>query len=236
MSNNNLLAAEGASFGSTTASVLETIVAGLASGRYAPGDRVNAAQLAKEMGLSKAPVREALHVLAGEGIIDMPKNRGAFIRRLTDADLLRLWDVFALNFGRELRVAARALARPGTASLRLREAMARIDAALPACEAVAFLQALHGFHFEVAHLAGEDFAMPSQIRRLAEFWIPTIARRVPLERYLAPYVANYRRIGDLLLAGDGRSAESAFHYHARWSQAILRGEDVVQGGAWSDEA
>lgn len=234
MPRRNLLASDHASFGNTTAGVLETIIEGMASGEYAPGDRVNAAQLAKALGLSKAPVREALHVLAGEGIIDMPKNRGAFIRKLSDADLLRLWDVFALNFGRELRVAARAVARAGP-DRPLIEAMARIAAAGQRRGALAFLQALHGFHYEVARLAGDDFAMPSQIRRLAEFWIPTIARRVPLERYLGPYVGNYQRICDALVAGDGRSAESAFHYHARWSQAILRGDPVPESGAWCDE-
>ena len=54
-----------AAFGSTTGQVLQFIIDGLATGRYEPGQRLNAASLCKELGLRKAPVREALHVLAG---------------------------------------------------------------------------------------------------------------------------------------------------------------------------
>ena len=46
--------------------VLQTIIEGLLEGRYQPGERVVARQLAEELGVSIVPVREAIHILAGE--------------------------------------------------------------------------------------------------------------------------------------------------------------------------
>ena len=115
-----------AAFGSTTGQVLQFIIDGLATGRYEPGQRLNAASLCKELGLSKAPVREALHVLAGEGVIDMPKNRGAIIRDLTRQDLLDLWEAFALTIGREIRLAVNGM-QDATARARLLAAMQAVS-------------------------------------------------------------------------------------------------------------
>ena len=95
------------SFGRTTAVVLDHIVLGLSNGRYEPGQKLNAASLCRELGLSKAPVREALHVLAGEGVLDLSTNRGAFICALDRSDLIKLWEAFAVVYGHELRVGRR---------------------------------------------------------------------------------------------------------------------------------
>ena len=51
--------------------VLQTVIEGLLEGRYKPGERVVARQLAEELGVSIVPVREAIHILAGEGVIDL---------------------------------------------------------------------------------------------------------------------------------------------------------------------
>jgi DNA-binding GntR family transcriptional regulator len=221
-------------FSGTTSQVLDYIIDGLASGRYAPGQKLNAATLCKELTLSKAPIREALHVLAGEGVVDMPKNRGAFIRELTKEDLLRLWEVFALTYGREIRAAARVIDKPGAAE-RVRDGLEAIRAEWRKGPSLQFYHALHVFHAAVADVCDNPFLVPSQTRRLGEFWLPYILRAMPLEVYLDTYLANYQRIGDALLTGDGQTAESAFHYHARWSAAILRGARPEPGGPWIDE-
>ncbi|MEO0999186.1 MAG: GntR family transcriptional regulator, partial [Pseudomonadota bacterium] len=56
-------------------------------GRYAPGQRLIAADLAEEFDVSRAPVREALHVLSGEGVIDLVPNRGAMIRKASAKEI-----------------------------------------------------------------------------------------------------------------------------------------------------
>ncbi len=221
-------------YGSTTGEVLDFIVTGLTTGKYRPGQRLNAATLCRELNLSKAPVREALALLAGEGVIDMPKNRGAFIRELTPTNLLQLWEVSSLAFGRELRVAAHFIYKRD-ASAAIRDAMERIRAAQKQGPGLGFFQSLNGFHGAVSEIAQNPFLVSGQLRRLVEFWLPYVLRAVPLDIYIGTYVANYDRISSALLAGDGRTAESAFHYHARWSAAIIKGDRPPADGPWCDE-
>lgn len=221
-------------YGSTTGLVLEFIIDGLGSGKYKPGQRLNAAVLCKELSLSKAPVREALHVLAGEGLVDMPKNRGAFIRELSRQDLLKLWEALPVVFSRELRLAARNVSAPGVRQ-QVVAAMLAIREEAERGPRLQFYTSLHAFHSVATMLAQNPFLISRQQRRLAEFWLPYVFRAVPLDLYLNDYVANYQRVADALCAGDGPSAESAFMYHAAWSAAIIRGEKPVPGGPWSPE-
>lgn len=220
-----------AAFSSTTGQVLQFIIDGLASGRYEPGQRLNAASLCKELGLSKAPVREALHVLAGEGVIDMPKNRGAIIRDLTRRDLLDLWEAFALTIGREICMAVQSM-QNATAREQLLTAMQGIKDERDRGGSINFYRALHGFHDAARQCVDNKFIVNSQMLRLAEFWLPYIQRSVPLDTYIDRYVANYQRICDAMIAGDAPTAESAFHYHGRWSAAIIRGEFPNPKAPW----
>jgi DNA-binding GntR family transcriptional regulator len=68
---------------------------GLASRRdpVAEGARVPERQLCELFGISRTPLREALKVLAAEGLIDLLPNRGARVRRLSRRDLDELFDM-----------------------------------------------------------------------------------------------------------------------------------------------
>lgn len=214
---------------STTERVLQYLVDGLAQGRYEPGQAVNAARICEELGLSKAPVREAIHVLAGEGVIILHRNRGAIIRDLSPEELRQLWQLFALNIGREIRLVAGQPLTPGDMAA-IASAMRNISDAgsATAPDALEFLRAFHALHNVFASLCPNSFIVPGQIRRLAEFWLPYIIRHVPVQRHLSTYVQNYRRLTDAVLAGDGPGAEAAFHYHAEWSSRLLAAPEATE--------
>jgi hypothetical protein len=53
--------------------------------------RLAAAEIAAELGLSATPVREALSRLAGEGLLDDRRGEGFFVRRLSRADIAALY-------------------------------------------------------------------------------------------------------------------------------------------------
>lgn len=67
--------------------VAHTLKQMLLEGRLASGDRVNEAVLATELGLSRAPVREALHMLVAEGLVVNRPQRGKFITSLTPQEI-----------------------------------------------------------------------------------------------------------------------------------------------------
>lgn len=62
-------------------------------GNIEEGARVPERQLCEMFGISRTPLREALKVLAAEGLIDLLPNRGAWVRRLSRRDLEELFEV-----------------------------------------------------------------------------------------------------------------------------------------------
>ena len=69
--------------------LLEEILAG----RYAPDARIVETQVARELGTSQAPVREALRGLAALGVVEITPFRGARVRRPTRHELLEAYAV-----------------------------------------------------------------------------------------------------------------------------------------------
>jgi DNA-binding GntR family transcriptional regulator len=65
----------------------------LVEGNIAEGARVPERQLCEMFGISRTPLREALKVLASEGLIDLLPNRGARVRKLSRSDLEELFEV-----------------------------------------------------------------------------------------------------------------------------------------------
>jgi DNA-binding GntR family transcriptional regulator len=96
------------------------------TGSLPPGARLRAEPLAERLQTSRTPVREALILLAREGLVDIEPRRGAVVRQFDAADLADLYDVRALI---EPHAARRAATRIGTADVaRLAEICDRADA------------------------------------------------------------------------------------------------------------
>ena len=67
----------------------------IVEGHLAPGSRVPERELCERFGISRTPLREALKVLAAEGLIDLLPNRGARVRQFTEADIRNLFEVIS---------------------------------------------------------------------------------------------------------------------------------------------
>jgi DNA-binding GntR family transcriptional regulator len=62
-------------------------------GQLVPAARIHESELCKALGVSRTPLREALKVLASEGLIDLVPGRGAVVKRLTQKDVRDMLDV-----------------------------------------------------------------------------------------------------------------------------------------------
>ncbi len=67
--------------------LLERLRAMIIDGDLAPGDKVPEKELCERFGVSRTPLREALKVLANDGLVKLTPNRGAMIADLTLEDL-----------------------------------------------------------------------------------------------------------------------------------------------------
>src|SRR4051794_15263108 len=96
------------------------------AGSLPPGARLRAEPLAEQLQTSRTPVREALILLAREGLVDIEPRRGAVVRPFDAADLADLYDVRALIEPYAARRAATRIAPPDVA--RLNDLCDRADA------------------------------------------------------------------------------------------------------------
>ena len=89
-----------------SAAATELIRQAIVDGRLPPGQRLKEEELARELGISRTPVREALLILQTEGLVDAAPNRGAVVRSHDADDLEDLYQLRALLEGYAARRAA----------------------------------------------------------------------------------------------------------------------------------
>src|SRR5215470_2367496 len=99
-------------------SVYEALVELVVGGALRPGQHLVESELARQLGVSRQPVREALHRLEAEGWIDLRPSQGAFVHVPTDQEVDQLLDVRELLEGATARLAARAATPEAVETLR----------------------------------------------------------------------------------------------------------------------
>lgn len=76
-------------------------------GRIGPGERLREETIARDLGISRTPVREALLLLQGEGLVESSPNRGAAVRAFGAEEIEEMYQLRALLEGHAARQAAR---------------------------------------------------------------------------------------------------------------------------------
>lgn len=61
-----------------------------------PGSWIDELKIAEQMGISRTPLREAIKVLAAEGLVTMKVRRGAYVTEMSDKDLRDVYHLLAL--------------------------------------------------------------------------------------------------------------------------------------------
>ncbi len=76
------------------------------SKELAPGSWLDEQNLAKQFGISRTPMREAIKVLASEGLITIKMRRGAYVTEIARKDLEQIFTILSLLEGEAAREAA----------------------------------------------------------------------------------------------------------------------------------
>ncbi|HVW70528.1 MAG TPA: FCD domain-containing protein [Steroidobacteraceae bacterium] len=205
--------------------VLDFILAEMDAGRLQPGSRVNAARISATLSLSIAPVREALSILAGRGVLDLLPDRGAVMRPISAREVAQLWEVIAAIAGLGLSLAAAAVARGADAS-ELVAKYQEIAREPLAVSPVKFLLRLNEWHWAAHRLGGNDFVDAALLRLSLPYWDRYLAELIDVHANIDGYLTNYRRMHEAVMAGDAESAAAVIRYHANWSVRLI--QDRVQ--------
>jgi DNA-binding GntR family transcriptional regulator len=78
----------------------------LIEGRIAPGAKLKERELCEQLRVSRTPLREAIKLLAAEGLADLVPNRGAIAVKLSETDVMHTFEVLAGIEGQSGELAA----------------------------------------------------------------------------------------------------------------------------------
>ena len=146
--------------------VKERLLDGILSGRYPPDARIVETQVARELGTSQAPVREALRGLEAMGVVEITPFRGARVRRATSRELLEAYVVRSALEGLGARLAVPAM---GDAEIEeLAGHAADMEAAARTGDADRLAEADARFHGRIVELA-DNAALAKLWRSLEPF-------------------------------------------------------------------
>ncbi|MBL6946751.1 MAG: GntR family transcriptional regulator [Rhodospirillales bacterium] len=73
--------------------VIERLRDMIVEGELTPGQRIAEGKLCEEFGISRTPMREALKVLASEGLVELRPNRGTRVAKITPEEIGELFEV-----------------------------------------------------------------------------------------------------------------------------------------------
>ena len=133
-------------------SVYDALIDLIVGGELPPGQHMVETDLARQLGVSRQPIREALHRMEAEGWVDLRPSQGAFVHVPTDSEVDELLDVRALLEAETARLAAASGANPARPAqlARLREICRQGQAAAEADDFAAAVAANNAFHAEIA--------------------------------------------------------------------------------------
>jgi len=189
--------------------VRERLLERILSGHYPPDARIIETQVARELGTSQAPVREALRGLEALGVVEITPFRGARVRLPTRRELLEAYAVRSALEGLAARLAVPRLTAADLA--RLTETADAMQAGARAADAHGVAEADARFHGMIVALA--DNATLLKVWRSLEPFLRTYITFVVPGADPQWSADLHAPILDALLARDADSVVAALEQH-----------------------
>jgi DNA-binding GntR family transcriptional regulator len=196
----------------------EQIRLAIEQGRIAPGSKISEPELARSLGISRGPLREAIGRLESCGLVVRRANVGARVVRLSSAQLLEIYQVREALEGMAARLAAQQMSDAEVAELRA--LLDRHAAQIAREEGHAYFQQEGDLDFHYRIVQG------SRNGRLIELLCNDLYHLVRLYRYQfgmqsrrAPRAfTEHQHIVEAIARHDGELAELLMRHHIRASR------------------
>lgn len=208
--------------------VAEELRARIYAHELAPGAWIDEQSLADEFGISRTPMREALKVLASEGLVVLKPRRGCYVAELSERDLDEIFPVLALLEGRVAEEATRHLAGleagvgrlAGAEFARLEKIHADLERHAAANDADKFFEANQAFHNALQELAGNRW-LSQLIDDTRKFLKLTRRDSLRLEGRIHQSLEEHRAILAAMKKREPAGAALAMHNHILSGRAAL---------------
>jgi DNA-binding GntR family transcriptional regulator len=197
------------------------------NGHFPEGSFLEEKAVVEETGVSRTPVREALHRLAAERFVELLPRRGAQVRRTTAAELFETYEMRIVLEGHAFRaLCEKTLPIPDMAAhLDAMEDPARIAAIMAGNRAVIAEHVLmdYEFHFSFVRATGNSVLIDlySTLRsRYQRIGVNAVALRPSRMTVILP---QHRAIYEALRRHDFEAAIGVLHEHLRPDAAVVSG-------------
>lgn len=179
------------------------------SGRLPSGTPIVAAPLASSMGVSRMPVREAIHQLANEGLITIRSNRSAVVTELGPEEINELYEMRAALEGYAMRHVATNFDARGLQEVEL--ALLRLDQAR---EDVTWFVAAHDIYHDALLSYCPRSQMVKEIRRIRHATEPYLRLNLQVGSAAITNTSHeHRELLDAILTRDPDRAEAEMRRH-----------------------
>ena len=173
-----------------------------------PGSWIDELKIAEEYGISRTPLREALKVLAAEGLVTMKVRRGAYVTEVSEKDLANVYHLLGLLEADAAAVVARTASAEQLAELRVLHA----ELAAATGDRDHFFELNERFHLRLLDIADN---------RWRDQMVADLRKVMKLNRHNSLFksgrmqesLAEHQRILDALLARDADAAQARMPEH-----------------------
>jgi len=190
----------------------------IVEGELAPGERLNEIQLASRFGTSRGPLREATRSLEAKGFVEVIRNRGVFVRKLSAEEAMEVYDVRAALFG----LAGRLLAQKMDDQL-----LAKLNAQLEGMEVAAgrsdfetYYPLNLEFHRTIVEATGNKTLLAEYLRFVKRMHLFR-GKSLVQGGGLAVSNREHREMVDALASGDVERAHATHWRHVERAKARL---------------
>lgn len=219
--------------------VIDQLIGQAARGAVLPGDRIVEAELARKLGISRVPVREALRLLESQGIVVNEPYKGIRLRPVTNQ---RVHDLIEARTALETSAAHRAVAaghNRGSWLDPLKKAVAEMDLMAARQDSYGVAATDTNFHRALCRLGGNSVVLDlwETLSRQSTiiFGLATLGKPMP------SIVDEHRELLAVFEAGDNPAIAETLHQHitvmnhAVDYEAILEERRARRGQAAADQ-
>ena len=193
--------------------------------QLAPGARIDEQALATDYGISRTPLREALKVLAAEGLVTLRPRRGCFVTEISEQDLD---DIFPLMAMLEGRCALEATTRAQPDDLARLDALhAELQRFAESKEIEHFFEVNQAFHYQIQEMSGNR-RLRQVIQDLRKVLKLTRRFSLSIDGRVQQSLAEHAIILAAIKAGDAAGAQVAMHDHILSGRQALARSNATQ--------
>jgi DNA-binding GntR family transcriptional regulator len=211
--------------------ILNLIEKAILNGSIKPGERLIETELAKSLGTSKSPVREALKRLEGGGIVQLVPRKGYFVRTI---DRKSIEDFFDAMFILEPAAVLLSLKKKDEAICsEIDEILSKMERCLRKKEYESYRILNNQFHLFFYGLTENEWIIKiSQMLRKQAYMLRSLS--LTKDRFSSS-IKEHQAIADAYKAGDGKRLEKAVQHHlAMFKDNILQSDFVRENFSVSD--